>query len=63
MSFGSIHFLLFLPVVLVTVYVIAVRHEEAYLEQKFGATYTAYRDSVRRWLSRWWLPVVTAWEC
>jgi protein-S-isoprenylcysteine O-methyltransferase Ste14 len=32
------------------IYRIAIRHEEAYLEQKFGTTYTDYKRSVRRWL-------------
>lgn len=38
------------PVSLAVVYAIAVRHEEAYLERKFGAAYLAYKTSVRRWL-------------
>ena len=29
---------------------IAIRHEEAYLERKFGSSYTDYKASVRRWL-------------
>ncbi len=29
---------------------IAIRHEEAYLERKFGTSYTQYKASVRRWL-------------
>ena len=29
---------------------IAIRHEEAYLERKFGAAYTDYKARVRRWL-------------
>jgi protein-S-isoprenylcysteine O-methyltransferase Ste14 len=40
---------LLLPV-LVLIYAIAIRHEEAYLERKFGETYIAYKRSVRRWL-------------
>jgi len=28
----------------------AIRHEEAYLEKKFGDAYLAYKASVRRWL-------------
>ena len=32
------------------VYLMAIRHEEAYLERKFGAEYRAYKSSVRRWL-------------
>lgn len=38
------------PVTLAIVHVIAVRHEEAYLERKFGADYLAYKQRVRRWL-------------
>jgi hypothetical protein len=32
------------------IYKVAIQHEEAYLEQKFGTSYLAYKDSVRRWL-------------
>lgn len=39
---------LVLPV-LVIVYAIAIRHEEAYLERKFGDSYLEYKRSVRRW--------------
>lgn len=38
------------PVALAIVYVTAVRPEEAYLEQKFGAEYVAYKQRVRRWV-------------
>ncbi len=38
------------PPVLVIIYAMVIRHEEAYLESKFGGTYTAYKKSVRRWL-------------
>jgi protein-S-isoprenylcysteine O-methyltransferase Ste14 len=38
------------PPVLAILYAIAIRHEEAYLEGKFGETYLAYKRSVRRWL-------------
>jgi protein-S-isoprenylcysteine O-methyltransferase Ste14 len=38
------------PPVLVVIYTIAIRHEEAYLERKFGDTYARYKASVRRWL-------------
>ena len=41
---------LLVPVVWAVIYVIAIRHEEAYLEQKFGSVYTDYKRSVRRWL-------------
>jgi protein-S-isoprenylcysteine O-methyltransferase Ste14 len=42
--------LLAVPVVLAIIWAIAIRHEEAYLERKFGETYLAYKRSVRRWL-------------
>jgi protein-S-isoprenylcysteine O-methyltransferase Ste14 len=38
------------PPVLAVVYKTAIRHEEAYLEGKFGETYIQYKASVRRWL-------------
>ena len=38
------------PPVLLIVYATAIRHEEAYLEQKFGDRYVEYKRSVRRWL-------------
>jgi protein-S-isoprenylcysteine O-methyltransferase Ste14 len=42
--------LAFLPIVLGIVYVIAIRHEESYLEAKFGEAYQSYKSSVRRWI-------------
>jgi protein-S-isoprenylcysteine O-methyltransferase Ste14 len=41
---------LLVPVVSVVIYFIAIRHEEAYLEEKFGTVYTEYKSSVRRWI-------------
>jgi len=38
------------PVALGVVYATAVRHEERYLQARFGESYTRYRQSVRRWL-------------
>lgn len=32
------------------IYLLAIRHEEAYLEEKFGDSYRAYKMTVRRWL-------------
>jgi protein-S-isoprenylcysteine O-methyltransferase Ste14 len=32
------------------IYFVAIRHEEAYLERKFGSVYLDYKKSVRRWL-------------
>ena len=42
--------LAFVPVVLAVIHMTAIRHEEAYLEEKFGDSYRAYKSSVRRWL-------------
>lgn len=38
------------PVTWFAIYRIAIRHEESYLEQKFGSVYQDYKKSVRRWL-------------
>ncbi len=32
------------------IYYFAIRHEEAYLEEKFGDAYRAYQAGVRRWI-------------
>jgi protein-S-isoprenylcysteine O-methyltransferase Ste14 len=32
------------------IYHLAIRHEEAYLEEKFGDSYLAYKTCVRRWI-------------
>jgi len=42
--------LLLVPVSMVGVYCVAIRHEEAYLEQKFGEPFIDYKSRVRRWL-------------
>jgi protein-S-isoprenylcysteine O-methyltransferase Ste14 len=41
---------LLVPVTWFVIYAIAIRHEEAYLEGKFGSVYLDYKRSVRRWL-------------
>lgn len=38
------------PITWGVIYAIAIRHEEAYLEAKFGASYVSYKSKVRRWL-------------
>ena len=38
------------PVSWAIIFVIAIRHEEAYLADKFGASYLEYKTSVRRWI-------------
>ena len=38
------------PVCAWLLYHLAIRHEEAYLEEKFGESYRAYKRAVRRWI-------------
>jgi len=38
------------PVCAIVIYLTAIRHEEAYLERKFGDSYRNYKESVRRWI-------------
>lgn len=38
------------PLLMVSLYQMVIKHEEAYLEKKFGDVYTSYKSSVRRWL-------------
>ncbi len=38
------------PVLMVLMYQLVIRHEEAYLEEKFGEAYMSYESAVRRWL-------------
>jgi protein-S-isoprenylcysteine O-methyltransferase Ste14 len=42
--------LIFFPVAVFLVDRSIIPREEQYLEGKFGAEYTRYRDSVRRWI-------------
>ncbi|PCJ23434.1 MAG: hypothetical protein COA96_11835 [SAR86 cluster bacterium] len=42
-------FISFIPGALL-VYLVAIAREEAYLEDKFGDEYTAYKNKVRRWI-------------
>jgi protein-S-isoprenylcysteine O-methyltransferase Ste14 len=39
-----------LPVVLAVIDRAVIAREERYLERKFGAEYTGYKTSVRRWI-------------
>jgi len=38
------------PVLMALLYQLVIKHEEAYLEKKFGNMYTGYKARVRRWL-------------
>ncbi|MDP6981215.1 MAG: isoprenylcysteine carboxylmethyltransferase family protein [Myxococcota bacterium] len=48
--FDNMWVVLLVPVTWFTIYHIAIRHEETYLEDKFGGPYSEYKDKVRRWL-------------
>ncbi len=48
--FATMWVVALVPVTWLVIYYIAIRHEEAYLEQKFGASYADYKKAVRRWL-------------
>lgn len=48
--FGYLWPLAFLPLVLFLIVRLVIEREERYLERKFGADYTLYRDAVRRWI-------------
>ena len=50
LAFGSVWPLLVVPVTWGAIYLVAIRHEEAYLSEKFGDGYARYCASVRRWL-------------
>lgn len=47
--FRSAGILLAVPVVAILLYALVIRSEEAYLAERFGAEYEAYRKKVRRW--------------
>ena len=38
------------PLLMVLMNLLVIRHEEAYLEKKFGDAYAGYKSRVRRWL-------------
>ncbi len=46
---ANVWLVLLVPLSGLAIYRIAIRHEEAYLEDKFGAPYTEYKQQVRRW--------------
>jgi protein-S-isoprenylcysteine O-methyltransferase Ste14 len=47
---NSAWIVLFLPLVITTLHLTVIRHEERYLSATFGIAYDEYRRRVRRWL-------------
>jgi protein-S-isoprenylcysteine O-methyltransferase Ste14 len=47
---SNIWILILTPVCGILIYNIAIRHEEVYLESKFGDSYLEYKKRVRRWI-------------
>ncbi len=50
LAFGTLWGIVLSPVFIWLMSVLVIRHEEAYLENKFGNVYTSYKSRVRRWL-------------
>jgi protein-S-isoprenylcysteine O-methyltransferase Ste14 len=50
LALNQLWFLLALPAAVFAVTKLAIEREEAYLAEKFGANYLAYKAKVRRWL-------------
>lgn len=48
--FKSYWGLILSPIFIGLMNTLVIQHEEAYLEKKFGETYTSYKSRVRRWL-------------
>ncbi len=47
---SDVWILILTPVCGWLIYHLAIRHEEDYLEEKFGESYRAYKATVRRWI-------------
>ena len=50
LALGNIWGAVLSPVLMVSLYQLVIKHEEAYLEEKFKDVYTSYKSRVRRWL-------------
>lgn len=48
--FANLWIVALVPFTWLTIYLIAIRHEEAYLLEKFGDAYREYMTRVRRWI-------------
>lgn len=50
LNYDSLWGIVCAPFFIITLTMLVIQHEEAYLEKKFGDEYTSYKSSVRRWL-------------
>jgi protein-S-isoprenylcysteine O-methyltransferase Ste14 len=50
LALGNVWGAVLSPLLMVSLYQLVIKHEEAYLEEKFKDVYTSYRSRVRRWL-------------
>lgn len=50
LALGNFWGLIISPAMLSFFYELVIKHEEAYLERKFGAAYTDYKARARRWI-------------
>jgi protein-S-isoprenylcysteine O-methyltransferase Ste14 len=50
LALGNVWGVILSPVLVLSLNRLVIRHEEAYLEGKFGDVYTNYKSRVRRWL-------------
>jgi len=48
--FSEVWILILMPGLALVLYHIAIKHEEVYLDDKFGESYRAYKNTVRRWI-------------
>jgi protein-S-isoprenylcysteine O-methyltransferase Ste14 len=50
LALGNVWGAVLSPVLMVSLYQLVIKNEEAYLEEKFKDVYTSYKSRVRRWL-------------
>jgi len=50
LALGNVWGVVLSPLLMVSMYQLVIKHEEAYLEKKFKDVYTSYKSRVRRWL-------------
>lgn len=49
-AFANVWLLILTPLCAILLHVLVIKHEEIYLERKFGQAYLDYKESVRRWI-------------